>query len=248
MKKLLLFGQTLLLSSFVFGQPEIQNAENFSEGTILVFQICNSDNVLVGKAGKKQTWDFSSLNLKEGDKITEEMISPDETNFKTNFPDANLVEKYSDGRLVFMKKTDKENYLLGFVDTESDMTMSYPKPMLFAKRPLKFSDNFRDEYETEYSVKGMDFKGKGTVSIVVDGYGTLILPNGKYENVLRVKITQTQTDKLIKYQSESTTETVSYVWFDDKHTSALLKIDETKSTYYNNKSVQYLLSETTKEK
>ncbi len=245
MKKILLFGQIILFPIFIFGQNEIHNAENFSEGTVLVFQNCISENVSVGKAGKNQIWDFSSLSA-EDNQITEEMISPEETTFKTVFPDANLVEKYSDGRLVFMNKTNTENYLLGFVDTESEMTMNYPKPMLFAKRPIKFGDKFNNEYETEYSVKGMDFKGKGTVSIVADGYGTLILPNGKYENVLRVKITQTQTDKLIKYQSESITETISYVWFDANHTSALLKIDETKSTYYNNKSVQYLLSEVNK--
>lgn len=248
MKKLYLLGQILLLSSFMFGQTEIKNAENFNEGTVLVFQNCEADNVTVGKPGEKQIWDFSNLILKEGDKTIEEMISPNETDFKDKFPKANLVEKYSDGRLVFMNKTDTENFLLGFIEIESEMMMVYTKPMLFAKRPIKFGDKFNDNYETEYSVKGMNFKGNGTVSIIADGYGTLILPNGKYENVLRVKITQTQTDELIKYQSESTTETVTYVWFDSEHASALLKIDEIKSTYYNSKSVQFLLDETNKGK
>lgn len=246
MKKIYLLGQIILLSSFVFGQVEIKNAENFDNGTTLVFQNCESDNVSVGKSGKKQTWDFSNLIVKEGEKTIEEMISPDETEYKDKFPNANLIEKYSDGRLVFMNKSETENHLLGFVGTESDMVMSYPKPMLFAKRPIKFGDKFSDDYTTEYTVKGMDFKGNGTISIVADGYGTLILPNGTYENVLRVKITQSQTDKLIKYQSENTTETVTYVWFDNEHASALLKIDETKSTYYNSKSVQFLLEETNK--
>lgn len=248
MKKLYLFGLIILLSSFVSGQTEIQNAENFNEGTVLVFQNCDTENVTVRKSGEKQTWDFSDLILKKGDKTIEEMISPNETNFKYKFPKANLVEKYSDGRLVFMDKTDTENFLLGFIGTESEMKMVYTKPMLFAKRPIKFGDKFNNKYETEYTVKGMDFKGNGTVSIVADGYGTLILPNGKYENVLRVKITQSQTDKLIKYQSENTTETVTYVWFDNEHASSLLKIDETKSTYYNEKFVQYLLSETNEKK
>lgn len=214
----------------------------------MTFQNCVSETVSVGKAGKKITWNFSSLKIKKDDITTEEMISPDKIHFKTDFPDANLVEKYSDGRLVFMKKTETENYLYGFVDTTSDITMNYIKPMLFAKRPLNFNDSYNGEYETEFSVKRMGFKGKGTVSIVSDGYGILILPNGKFENVLRVKITQTQTDKMIQYQSENTTVTVSYVWFDENHTSALLKIDDTKSTYYNNTSVQYLISETHKEK
>lgn len=243
MKKIFLVGQMILLSAVIFGQTEIKNAENFTEGMILIFQHCESDNISVGQSGKNKTWDFSLLIKKEGEQLTEEMIAPDETDLKSEFPDANLVEKHSDGRLVFMKKMTTENYLVGFVDTESGLKINYLKPMIFAKRPLKYGDKYGGEYEVEYSTRGMDFKGKGTISIVADGYGTLILPNGKYENVLRVKITQIQTDKLIQYQSESTTETISYVWFDNEHTSALLKIDETKSAYYNSKSVQFLLEE-----
>ena len=248
MKKQILIVFTLLLPIILFAQPKIENAENFVNGTVLTFQNCESENVEVGKSGKNQTWDFSSLKEKKDDLTIEEMILPQKTSFATKFPESNLVEKYSDGRLVFMNKTENENHLLGFVDTNSNMTMNYTKPMLFAKRPIKFKDNFQGNYEAEYSVKGMDFKGKGEVSITADGYGTLILPNGKYENVLRVKITQKQTDTMKQYQSQSTTETISYVWFDENHTSALLKIDETKSTYYDDKSVQYLLSEVINEK
>jgi hypothetical protein len=244
MRKILLFGQVFLLSTFVFGQVEIQNAENFSEGTILVFQNCYSENVTVGEAGEKQTWDFSSLIIKESNTTTERMVAPESTKFGELFPKANLVEEYSDGRLVYILKTDAENYLLGFVDTTNNITIKYNDPMLFAKRPLKYGDTITDSFTTEYSVRGLDFKGQGTVTIIADGYGQLVLPNGTYENVLRVKIIQEQTDILIQYSSESKTETVSYVWFDGTHTSSLLKVDETKSTHYNNKSVQYLLSET----
>lgn len=241
--------KTILLIVFAFpvlliAQPNIKNAENFTEGVVLTFQNCESENIEVGKAGKNKLWDFSELKKKNNDLTIEEMILPESTAFDKEFSEANLVEKYSDGRMVFMSKTENENHLLGFVDTNSNMTMHYTKPMLFAKRPIKFKDNFNDVYETEFSVKGMEFKGKGTVSIVADGYGTLILPNGKFENVLRVKISQTQTDVMKQYGSQNVTETTTYVWFDENHASAILKIDETKSTYYNEKSVQYLVSET----
>lgn len=248
MKKYLILFATFTTSFFMFGQVVIKNAENFVEGIILTFQNCENENVNVGEPGKKQTWDFSTLKIKKNDLTIEEMIAPELTNMASNFPDANLVERYSDGRLVFMNKTENENYLLGFVDTNTNIVMKYTKPMLFAKRPLKYKDHFDSDFETAYTIKGMDFTSKGNVSIVADGCGTLILPNGKFENVLRVKITQTQIVVLTQYNSQSTTETVSYVWFDDNHTSALLKIDETKSTYYNDTLVQFLLSEKMNEK
>lgn len=243
MEKRFLIIALFLFPISLFAQPKIENAENFIDGIVLKFQNCESENVEVGKAGKNKLWDFSNLKIKENDLTIEEMILPQKTAFAEKFPDANLVEKYSDGRMVFMSKMENENHLLGFVDTNSNMIMHYTKPMLFAKRPIKFKDNFNDVYETEFSVKGMEFEGNGTVSIMADGYGTLILPNGKFENVLRVKISQTQTDVMKQYGSQNVTETTTYVWFDENHASALLKIDETKSSYYNDKSVQYLISE-----
>lgn len=233
-----------LLPTVLFGQPLIENAENFKEGTVLVFQHCETENVSVGNSGANQVWDFSSLKTKESETTTERMVLPQSTKYGELFPQANLVEEYSDGRLVYMLKTEDENHLLGFVDTTNNMTLKYNDPMLFAKRPLKYGDTITDLFTTEYTVRGLDFKGQGTVTIIADGYGKLVLPNGTYENVLRVKIAQEQTDTLIQYSSVSKTETISYVWFDGTHTSSLLKVDETKSTHYNNKSVEYLLSET----
>jgi hypothetical protein len=233
-----------LLPAVLYGQPLIENAENFKVGTVLVFQHCETENVQFGNGGANQVWDFSSLKIKKSETTIERMVLPQSTKHGELFPKANLVEEYSDNRLVYMLKTDTENYLLGFVDTTKSLILKYNDPMLFAKRPLKYGDTITDSYTTEYSMKNFDFKGQGTVTIVADGYGKLVLPDNTYENVLRVKITQEQTDILTQYSSVSKTETISYIWFDKTHTSALLKIDETKSTHYNNKSVEYLLSET----
>ena len=224
--------------------PVIKNAEDFKYGTTLIFQQAFADNVVVDKSGENQIWDFSKLEVIPSKTTTIKITPPDSTPYYNLFPEANFVEKYSDGRYVYLLKNEHENQLVGTVSTENNLFIKYNNPMLFIKRPIKFQDTISDEYTTEYSVNGMDFKGKGTVTTIADAYGTLILPNNKYENVLRVKVEQVQTDTLKQYSSIIKTVTITYLWFDNKHTSALLKVNETKSDYYKEKTIEFLLSET----
>lgn len=92
--------------------------------------------------------------------------------------------------------------------------------MLNAKRPL----NYGTVVTNTFTLSGS--QALGIITLDPDGYGTLILPNGTYNNVLRVKITQVHP---------WFTYTV-HVWFDGNKKSALLKID-------NQPNVEYLLSE-----
>lgn len=236
---LLIFPALLQAQSLV-----IENAENFKNGTVLTFQKCEPDDITPQEKGENIIWDFTKLSDTEGEKLTEKIISPTETKYHNLFPDADLVEEYSDGRLVYFTITKDKNNLVGFVNPNSGIIMHYENPMLFMKRPITFGDSISDSYSTKYSVNNMDFIGKGIVSIIADGYGTLKLPNDKvYENVLRVKITQNQTDEMTQYPNKFEMTTTTYVWFGKENTSALLKINQIESQYYNDKTVEYLLSE-----
>ncbi len=237
----------VVLPVSLLAQPTIRNAEDFAIGTTLKFMVCESKGVDEGKVGADQTWDFSTLKAK-GDTTTEWMIAPSAAPNGSLFPTATFVEKYSDGKYVYASKVKGHNFLLAFEDERLKMMIKYPNTLLFAVRPMVFGTTVTDEFTDEFSFGAMNFKGTGTSTVCADGYGTLLLPNGKYENVLRVKITQIQKDTLIQYKSLTTTASTTYVWFDEKHTSALLKIDATDSGAYNSKSVEFLLSETYDEK
>ncbi len=242
MKKVI-FNVLISMPYFSLGQITISNAENFEIGTVLVFQHCEYKNLDIDKKGQNQKWDFSKLKIKEGEKLTEKMISPEVYINDSSFSNANLIESYSDGRKVFILKTITENHLLGIVDSLSGMKIVYSDPMLFSKRPIKFGDSFTDKYSSEFSINGLNFICNGVVTLTADATGKLILPNGTFDNVLRVKITQTQNDILLQYGSENLTETISYAFFDKNHSSSLLKIDQTKSEFYNDKKIMYLVSE-----
>lgn len=224
-------------------QPVISNAEYFFIGTVLKFQKCVPEGVMQGNSGINQVWDFSMLNSLP-DTTIETMVNPSLTPSGNEFPESNLAESYSDGRFVYVDRQADANYLVGFVDPNSGLIMHYPNSMQFAVRPITYGASITDDFTTNYTVSSLNFIGEGTVTIIADAYGTLILPNGTYENVLRLKIEQTRIDSLIEFQTISTINTVTYAWFDGVHTSSLLKIDSTYSENFTEKSVEYLLDET----
>lgn len=232
-----------LIISKTYAQNNYQNIENFKAGTTLVFQNCSPDIFEPGESGKNVTWDFSNLKI-TNDTTTQWILAPNSVSESKDFPNATLVEKYANGSFVFLKAEKDKTYLLGFVDEHSKVNIKYPKPVLIAKRPSSFNDTITESYTTSYTINGMKFSGKGTATINVDGFGTLKLPNKTYEKCLRIKIIQKQLDILEQYNSTNEMTTTTYVWFDEQHNSALLKMTELKSQYHSENKIDYLLSET----
>ncbi|MCE3227110.1 MAG: hypothetical protein K0S32_1661, partial [Bacteroidetes bacterium] len=207
---------------------------------ILKFINCNTVSVNEGNAGANQTWNFSNL-ISSNDTITEWMVLPSTVPNASLYPSSNLVEKYSDGRYVFIDKTTTQNLLVGYSETNLDI--KYPDPVLSAQRPVTFGSIFTDTFTSNFVANSYNFSGGGTVTINADAYGTLILPNGTYSNVLRISTTQIQVDTLIQFAITSTTTIKITTWFDANHNSALLKIDSVGSPSFSQKRVHYLLSE-----
>ena len=221
MKKLIVSILLVLIVNLVWAQPVITNAEDFDIGTVLKFQKCDPSGVSSGSAGVNQIWDYSTLTSL-ADTSTEWMLDPSLTTHGNLFPSANLVVKVSNGQFTYVNKTIDENNIVGYIDTTSSFPATlYPNPMLIAKRPLTYTTVITDTFMLSGS------SALGIVTLDPDAYGTLILPNGTYSNVLRVKISQVHP--WFTYNV--------YVWFDGISKSALLKID-------NQPNVEYLLSET----
>jgi flagella basal body P-ring formation protein FlgA len=223
------------------------NPENFKIGQIMEFYECIADSINPGPRGTNQFWDFSKLRKKSDEILTERIVKTSETPYKKEFKQAEFAEKNSDGTFVFFNKTENENQLLGFMDENSKLSIQYSDPMLFMKRPIKPGDSISDSFKRKYKINGMDMVGTGTIHVVADGTGTVILPNGKFDNVLRIKIEIIQLDAPVQYSSwPSKSIQKTWVWFDNRHSSALLKIDQTESPYFNEKSIKYLINEKTK--
>jgi len=241
--KFRLFLIALCAVSSANAQLTIHHCEDFSIGTTLRFQQCDPA-ALAGPAGAALTWDFTGLTPL-ADTTTEWMVSPSATTAGSLFPTANLVEKYSNGTFVYVHTNADSSFLVGYLDTVNSINISYSKPNLFALRPISYGTSTLGTYLTDVTFSSFHLHGSGIDTLAADAYGTLKLPNGTYPNTLRLKITQTENDTELTSRTVSVTTMVTYVWFDDSHTSALLKIDSTNSPGGIQKTVQYLIDETT---
>lgn len=238
MKKIAALSFIFSLPLLISAQVTVKSPEDFTIGTHITFQQCDTTGVNGGFLGAKQTWDFSTL--KSAKEVSVSIIAPDKAPNTSQFTKVTQVEKNSDGSYVYVDKEVLNSFMVGYVS--GNMIIQYPKGMAFAKRPTNFGGTNSYPYTTKYTINGVEYNGTGMATLAADGYGTLILPNKKkYTDVVRIKIIHKQKD--VAGNKTINTLITTYVWFDDKHKSALLKISTTNSPSYNNKSVEYLINE-----
>jgi len=240
------FKQLLLLLGFAplfaSAQLTVNHAEDFSIGDSLTFRNCAATGVQPGVSGAAVNWDFSSLT--GAGTLTEKIVLPSSTFYGSQFPAANQAEKYSDHTYVFADKSPTESNLVGYVDSVGGLLIHYPNTALFMKRPFAYNDVYTDTFTTSFSFSGFPLHGVGIATTQADGYGTLVLPDATYTNVLRVKQQRLEVDTVVGTGNIVNTNSYTYVWFDNAHHSALLKIDSVYNPNYQSKSVSYLLDET----
>jgi hypothetical protein len=224
-------------------QPTLSKAEDITAGTSVKFQNCPA--AVPGAAGANKTWDFSNLSPTVGD-ITRLTYSAAPAG---NPFGANLVQKSSDSLYRYINKQAGGSYVAAIIDSSADgdnISVSYAtNTMLQIKRPCSYNTVATDTFSDQYSVMGATVTGGGTISLKADGYGTLKLPTGTFNNVLRIRAEHVQNDTFGPPISMSITNTiVSYTWYDNDHVAPLLRIDSTISIGSSDVTTAYLLNET----
>jgi len=132
---------------------------------------------LLNATGANQTWDFSGVLQSNGYIFGN--FAPNMTQFGTSYPNATVtcqLPQYGTN-LVYMQSDSNELVELGI----NDQIWNNPRTML--RFPLTYLDTFTDT-GTYYSGS---LNWIWHVSGVADGYGTIILPYGTVNNVLRVR-------------------------------------------------------------
>jgi hypothetical protein len=226
----------LLLSSLFFllraqCQPIINHAENYHIGDTIEIEGCGY--YLTGSSGPNHVWDYSALPSTDSLKGSIRVINSKNTGSANNFPSAKIAETFGYGDYVYSYYVDDKLYESGESDSlfmniyESDI--KYPHGVLQMQNKIQYGDIITENYSDKLNQKQNFVGGAGTVTLTADGYGTLILPNSTYSNVLRVKRTQRQKDSLYDSFNRNWTfiytTSISCSWFDDKHASPLLEFD-----------------------
>jgi hypothetical protein len=235
----------LLLSLFtysVFAQPVISQSNMPQLGDHVVIGIC-SDSVTttsVGNAGAMQTWDMSGLN-----EISQEFfdyIDPLTSIEPDSFPNASIcsvswLDDYSYYNITSSSLT-AEGYLVTINPFDTGTTV-YTDPEKILELPYTFGDNFVDNfagsnYLTNFGI--IDFTG--SLDFEADGYGTLILPNGIFTNVVRYHFYREQTNYVGGFPSTTQTKD-QWAWVSEDYRFWLLLMETTFDGFSTSSLVWY---------
>jgi hypothetical protein len=209
----------LILSGIIFSaiaQPVITQNNIYLIGDQTQIAWCNNATE-PGVAGMNVTWDFSDLN--EVEELVFDYVEPSSTVFGYQFPDATLCgvdeENYhsfyslSNG---FLTVEGYAGYVEGAVDT---LKIVYTDSEQYIPIPFEFGDTHSDVFEGSSEILGFTATIEGELDYEADGYGTLILPNGTYENVIRYRLNRTQQNTVFGQTSTTTKE--QWGWMSPDH-------------------------------
>jgi hypothetical protein len=208
MKKTLL---TLLVASFalpLFAQPTITSTSFDFGKTTRYFTTNDSVNPNIVPPANNVTWDYRFLTARAQDSIL--FSKKTNSSFASSFPLANeVIEEYT--AWMASRAVERHNYkdsqvylAYGGVFLPSSTYYYKPFQMLF-KFPFVYNSAFND------SLYGI---------VTYDGYGSLQLPGGTFNNVYRTKTIDSISPSIMHY---------TYNWFNAER--RLLTVNVNRNSY-----------------
>lgn len=183
-KKLLLLS-VMLFPMISYAQPIITSSIYPPDGTMIDLVQCKFSDIQENNVGEDVIWDFSGL---ESNSNTYSLLFEEssESPYDTLFPNANKVVRYIQGQdtlYTYNSLNDIELAQVGVVIPEPfNIILDYSDGETILKFPVTYEDSWVDSLAF---ILNSGTELKGSITTVMDGYGTLILPNGTYDNVIR---------------------------------------------------------------
>lgn len=206
MKKPIQFVILSIISFSIKSQVIINGSDiNPTVGTTLSEHTCNYVNP--GNSGANQTWDFSTLTSTGSQSGSASSSSSN---------GANIVINYSSGANIHYKNDANSQEIKYITSNSSSTIFTYSDGEKMLHFPLAYNSSYTDNFRATFITSGVyPSVRSGYNNLIVDGYGTLIMPSQTITNVIRTKLTQVYADTIsisgspyiINYSSEI------YYWY-----------------------------------
>lgn len=196
-------------STSLIAQPVITESitPNIDDQWTITF--LETNNFDPGATGANQTWDFSGIDLTNAIDLNIQVLDPAMTLGGDNFPNASFVW-YLQGFEVyeFYAANSDSISLVGGASInngEIDFLTIFTNAEDGMHLPLNFGDAYTYDSNFDQYLFGNFLSSQSrTGNVEADGYGSITTPNGTYENVLRLKVSETSFGFT----------TTQYAWFD----------------------------------
>ena len=190
-----------------YAQPTLTDVNtNPQIGDKVILHISNYTSP--GTGGTNQNWNFSSLPSNAVD--TQFVDNSSNSAYSASFPNATYY-MYSSSSTDegFYNSNSSVQQIVGLYSAGTG-TSPYTDPQDALRFPFQYQNTFADSFST-YFTSGVTIYRNGEAVVTADGYGSVTLPYGTLNGVLRVETIQDYTDS----SSFSTTvgKTTSYHWY-----------------------------------
>ena len=189
-----------------------------------------------GTNGPNQVWNFTNLQFTNKNPETSYQYALAQ---KPEGIENSNLSILDDGYNYLMSSKDNTLEELGYVNTIKNMSMVYSNPVLKMKYPFSYGDQFTDHFQgvalfnNDYKI---EFTGDNTVT--ADAYGTLILPNLIFDNVMRIKSVKKGIQ--INRCGEVNVNIVKYAWYANGYRYPVLTISIVENTYLNSNTTEVI--------
>ncbi len=198
MKKLYAFTMLMMSATYLLAQPIITDVNIPQLGDTPPRGICSdvpNPATLNAETGANYSWDFSGLT--EVATATFDFIDPANSFWPVDFANSTLCGIAADENAYTfysvsnsMLETDGYRVINAPGDT---VEQDYTDSEVILNLPATYNSTGTDNFSGPGYVAGNSITASGNLSYTCDGYGTLQLPNGTYQNVLRYHADRTET-------------------------------------------------------
>jgi hypothetical protein len=173
----------LSLASVSLAQPVFQSSD-ITPVIGETFVVHSASAIAPGPSGNNVTWDMSGMS--SGSTTTSVYSSAN-----AGFPATNITATYGGSTMAYLDFSTAGWFYHGM--NANGTVITYQDPMQQLGFPLSDGAATSDYFHATFT-SGMPFERFGTMTSEVDGYGTLITPEGTFTDVLRVHFTQDYKD------------------------------------------------------
>jgi hypothetical protein len=221
MKNIFTILSLVLITAATQGQTLISN-HFAAPGDEYKYFYTDTLAIVPGPAGIAQEWNFEDLNVDTVLQI-DSYLPPIVTN--PPITGSTTVTGDSLNGFTFFKNTATEYTMLGFTDSANVNVVPYSNPMTMLTFPFSYGNTNTDNYAFTASFQGNNVNVTGTITTLADGSGNLLLPQGVFNNVLRVKYTVVSNATVLFFNVTQTQNI--YEWYDGNYKFPLLHIETT---------------------
>lgn len=212
MKQIFIIPLVVLLNVAVLAQPTLTSESFYSPGDFVLAYDVSTENLNDGSDGANQTWDFSHLEtIQESSRWGGSVVDPASIDDFDFYAEANVAMVLNNGTIRYWNRNDDQLNAIGQGGDHDLLHLNNPNVLL--EFPFTMGSAFSDEASgTLYSTcRTYDWQSTSETQAVA--YGTLVLPSGTFENVLKVRRISFTSKTETEHGFEKENNIVEHYWF-----------------------------------